>query len=186
MITNRENYAKLQVKRDSLAAEAKIIRRKERSFRKWIIKSGAFGANYLADMQAKGWEIKHVAPKGRPGMSAEERAEYKAGKWAHIARIRKLNPRYDESARYSLWLHRTDDVRNEARATNLAIAYMKGVPYSVVETPSKNPNKAFQRRPDAKKIWKLVTRYPLRNDESTEDMKYLEDWLKGSNLTNSD
>jgi hypothetical protein len=184
MITNYLNYEKLRVKRDNLADEARLIRRREKKYRKWVIKtlsyshSGLEQNNYLEDLRGKGWQVEFVKPQGRPGMSETERAEYKAGKWSHIARVRKLNPRHDEGIRYILYSHRTSEVRNEARATHLAIAYMKGVPYSVVETKSKNANKAIQRKPDLKKIWKLVQKYPTINDESVEDIKHLESWLR--------
>lgn len=179
---NRVNLASLQVKRDNLAEEARIIRRKEIKAKKWIsrtLKSEVpFGDNTIKDLESRKWQVT-VQPHGYKGMTAEERETYKLRKWKYTARLRKLNRNYNEAVRYSLWEHRTTVVRPEARATNLAIAYMKGVPYSVVETPAKSKSKRFQNRPDPKRIWKIVQKRPLVNDESVEDIKHLESWLEG-------
>ncbi len=58
----------------------------------------------------------------------------------------------DESIRNALYLHRTIDVRKEARICQLALAAVKGVPYSVVE-------KSAKREPDWKKIIAKVDRH---------------------------
>lgn len=63
----------------------------------------------------------------------------------------------DESIRNSLHLHRTIDVRKEARICQLALAAVKGVPYSRVE-------KWTRIEPDWKKVLAKVDRHSATND----------------------
>ena len=54
--------------------------------------------------------------------------------------IRKEEKKLTGYARASLYLHRIQDVRNEARATQLAIAFLKGKDYKKVEPNIKEPH----------------------------------------------
>lgn len=57
------------------------------------------------------------------------------GMWSTYKSHPDLYKLYDKYG--SLMSHRRWDVRNESRATHLARAYIKGVPYKVVETKTK-------------------------------------------------
>lgn len=63
----------------------------------------------------------------------------------------------DENIRNSLHLHRTIDVRKEARICQLALAAVKGVPYQALERNAKS-------EPDWKKIIAKVDRHSATND----------------------
>lgn len=84
---------KLKIKANTLAAEARIIRKNEKRLRKF---------NQL-----------------------------------HMAQ--KRNYHWADSARESLYRHRIDVVRPEARATHLARAYLKGSAYRSVEQSTRQP-----------------------------------------------
>ena len=95
--------AKFRVKINSLAAEARIIRREEGKMTPW-----------------KGEDCEN-------GFTAMRR----------------------ESDRGCLTWHRTSVVRDEARKTQLAYAFLRGVPYSVVERNGSKPV------PHAE-VWRIV------------------------------
>jgi hypothetical protein len=63
----------------------------------------------------------------------------------------------DESIRNSLHLHRVIDVRKEARITQLALAAVRGVPYSILERNARI-------EPDWKKVLAKVDRHSATND----------------------
>ena len=73
-----------------------------------------------------------------------------------------------DRARHSLYEHRTWDVRRETRATNLARAFIKGMPYRKVE-PKTNPN-SYEMGYMTGRIEKLVKKYAkLPGDVDTRE-----------------
>lgn len=70
----------------------------------------------------------------------------------HLKLIGKL-----EHERFQLYSHRTNDVRNEARATYLAIAFIKGKPYTSVEPKRKNESHFYAYILD--RIFSMVAKY---------------------------
>jgi hypothetical protein len=174
----------LKIKRNSLAAEARIIRRKELKFKKkWITRSeyGDFHGgcpesnNYLSGKREDGWDVK-VRPIGHPNMTEDQRTEYRQKQWGYIAKMRKLNRSYNIGLGLQLMEHRIKVVRPEARATNLAIAYLQGKKYDRVETQSKDIGKRFQKKPDLDKVWRMVCKYGPFED-SPANKECLEAWL---------
>jgi hypothetical protein len=57
--------------------------------------------------------------------------------------------------------HRKTTVRNEARATQLAIAFMRGVPYKVMER--KCENVWLRNYPIAKRMASMIVKYSNKN-----------------------
>jgi hypothetical protein len=65
----------------------------------------------------------------------------KAKSLAEEAKIIRKLENHPADANHELYLHRVTQVRNEARATQLAIAFMKGKEYKTIEKSVKDPNK---------------------------------------------
>lgn len=77
----------------------------------------------------------------------------------------------------SLYLHRTYDVRNENRATFLARAYLRGVPYSSVERSRKEEGEYNFIVKVIPRILTMINKY--RQKGSSEYTKQdLLDWIK--------
>lgn len=87
-------------------------------------------------------KAKHLALE--PAIIRKE--EYKLlNQIKHLKKYHQVNDNYSDivypvhSKWSSLQYHRKWDVRNEARATHLARAYIKGIPYKDVELKCKDP-----------------------------------------------
>ncbi len=77
--------------------------------------------------------------------------------------------------RDSLILHRRWNVRNEARATELARAYLAGKPYSRIE--QKRNDEALFQRCIVPRIVAMVTKYGTKEQRSV-DRKIIQEWSK--------
>lgn len=78
-----------------------------------------------------------------------------------------------DQERNGLYLHRIRDVRGEARAANLAYAFVRARPYAVVEPAGSSPI-PFNRVAD------LVAKYGyIARAQAVEQLKA---WLKGEQL----
>lgn len=69
---------------------------------------------------------------------------------------------------YSLYLHRTQDVRNENRATFLARAFLKGVPYKTVEQSRKDDGEYQFWNTVIPRALKLINKYGKKKIEADE------------------
>jgi hypothetical protein len=76
----------------------------------------------------------------------------------------------------SLVNHRRWNVRNEARATELARAYLKGTPYLTVEKRSKDNDVMFQMY-IVPRIVAMVTKYG-KGDQRRIDRSHIKEWSK--------
>jgi phosphoribosylanthranilate isomerase len=98
-------------------------------------------------------------------------------KW-RIHDLKQLNKPVDklENTRHSIYLHRVYDVRFEARATYLARAYIKGIPYYVVET---NPRrKEYESHFNLKvlpRVAEMATKYGGKGKITVDNIK---EWIK--------
>ena len=72
--------------------------------------------------------------------------------------------------------HRVHDVCNEARATQLAIAFLKHQPYHSVEPALKEPNHV-KHKAVAKRIVSMIRKYGNYRTFATSD---LNDWSDGA------
>jgi hypothetical protein len=93
--------------------------------------------------------------------------------------FRKNQDKSNEDKAYyaylNLYLHRKGIVRTEARATNLARAFLKGIPYNQVEKKTTVDNKPYTV---VNRIIKMVAKYGPSSNE-VEVSKKVQDWLKG-------
>ena len=87
------------------------------------------------------------------------REEIKAKKSARYHREHQdeENAARYEKTRLSLYEHRIDVVRSECRATNLARAYIKGMPYRAVERSTRAS--ATEQGRLIKRVHKLINKY---------------------------
>lgn len=76
----------------------------------------------------------------------------------------------------SLHQHRKWNVRNEARATELARAFLIGKPYSEVEQKRKPENEFKFQRYIIPRIMAMVNKYNGKNEMYTE--QFIKDWSK--------
>ncbi len=76
----------------------------------------------------------------------------------------------------SLINHRRWNVRNEARATELAIAYLKGKPYLTVEKRAKDNDVMFQMY-IVPRIVAMVTKYG-KGEQRKIDRTHIKEWSK--------
>ena len=80
--------------------------------------------------------------------------------------------------RASLHLHRTVEVRNEARSTHLALGFLRGTPYTKMELPLRPLNaghlkskNATRTAPDWKRVEQLVLKYGQQYFDSEQDLR---------------
>lgn len=140
------NLFKLKVKIKSLAAEAKIIR----------------------EMELKGKPIPLTEDRIRPSESIKDGHKFNTQKKPKIKRF------YPESVRNSLYAHRTLDVRHEARSTQIAYAFLRGIPLSKVE--AKPVKQAYgYGSPNWIRVFRIVEKYG--NGTETQYNELLE-WIK--------
>jgi hypothetical protein len=103
------------------------------------------------------------------------RLERKALSSARGARARKTNVLQKHEAQYlSLRWHRIGPVRDEARASLLTQAYLRGMPYKAVEHPNSTPI-------PMSRVVDLLAKYsPIENSaqDKPTDMTFA-DWMKG-------
>lgn len=75
-----------------------------------------------------------------------------------------------------LYLHRVVSVRMEARAAQLAYAYLKGYKYKDLEDPN-----TTKKKPDANRVWKLIKRYSdirhMSLDDKIANVKDFGKWI---------
>lgn len=76
----------------------------------------------------------------------------------------------------SLHQHRKWNVRNEARATELARAFLIGKPYSEVEQKRKPENEFKFQHYIIPRIMAMVNKYNGKNEVYTE--KFIQDWSR--------
>lgn len=76
----------------------------------------------------------------------------------------------------SLHTHRKWNVRNEARATELARAFLIGKPYSEVEQKRKPENEFKFQQFIIPRIMAMVNKYNGKNEVYT--MQFIKDWSK--------
>lgn len=79
---------------------------------------------------------------------------------------RCVGPKHD-STRGHLWWHRVSDVRKEQRSTFLALAFLRGVQYRVVESPN-------SKLVDTKAVLRILQSLALKTKMSEQ----LDLWLK--------
>ena len=72
-----------------------------------------------------------------------------------------------------IYLHRVIDVRNEARATGLARAYIAGKEYKKTE-PSRNPDNEYKFEKIKGRLYRLILKY---GDRSCKEK--IDNWLSG-------
>ena len=84
---------------------------------------------------------------------------------------KKLTGEDNQPMRESLAMHRRWNVRNESRATGLARAYLKGVPYQVVEPSCKD---TMKRSLVLSRVLNMANKYGL-NKCSRDDLAA---WVK--------
>lgn len=77
----------------------------------------------------------------------------------------------DEYGINPIYLHRTIDVRNEARATHLARAFLSHKQYKSTE-PSRKPEKEMQFNKVKKRLYKIVYKYGKGSQEVVDN------WLR--------
>jgi len=131
---------RLKIKNLTLAQEARIIRRKENSMRKWKKRISEQHKAALQTIQGQ------VDPKALPTgiFKGLKKYEYKE------------NRQYDPDVRHDLREYRLKVVRPMARASHLALGYMKNMPYRVMERMAYDS-------PDWKEVWKNVTRFGVKD-----------------------
>lgn len=77
--------------------------------------------------------------------------------------------------RQSLYQHRTWDVRRESRATNLARAYIKGVPYRAVEP--KTHRNDYETAYMTGRVEKLVKKYAPQDGGIEKTREGIQEWM---------
>lgn len=110
---------------------------------------------------------KHLALE--PGIiKLEERKLLKRAKYKYVEDL------YDKV--YSLVNHRKIDVRNEARATQLAIAYLKGKNYNKVEQKRKpGTDYVFYQR-ILPRVLVMIRKYGVIQEHRKINMDDLKEW----------
>lgn len=99
----------------------------------------------------------------------EEKKLKRAIKW-HTSRQLECGKLQGE--RHSLWSHRTNEVRNENRATFLARAYIAGKPYHVIEQ-SRTPEKEYAfKTVIIPRIHAMVAKYGDKNTTREQISKW--------------
>jgi hypothetical protein len=166
----------LIVKLAGLAEEARTIRRQEKKLKKWrrrveTRENASFTPEEIAAWEKSKWQVKIQTPPNKP-LTATERKAHRANVWKERAKMRKLNPKPNPELAYKLWEHRTKKVRPESRAGYVALAYIKGVPYRVIE-----PGTTLQNRLDTARVWYHVTKFSAIEDTKAEKTKF-DLWLK--------
>lgn len=91
----------------------------------------------------------------------EEKKAIKSAKW-HREKQEVEEAGAFERVRKSLYEHRIDVVRFEARATNLARAYIKGTPYRAIERSTKD-QAGYKRGRLMGRVQKLICKYHDKN-----------------------
>jgi hypothetical protein len=92
--------------------------------------------------------------------------------------LKQIRNGYDMLAKYTeLVYHRKNDVRNEARATQLAIAYLKGKPYSKVELKRKSETEYLFQNKILPRVLVMVRKYGTIEQRKIE-MGTLKEWSK--------
>jgi hypothetical protein len=135
----------LEIKHNSLAAELRIIRRKEAAHRKWKRRIAKEHKAKLDELAKAGLET--VTPGALAGIRKYEYVE---------------NRNYNPDLRWTLREHRLVKVKPEARAAHLALGYLKGMPYRKMETIAFNA-------PNWAKVWYNVLSFGgLPNDDDTK------------------
>lgn len=109
-----------------------------------------------------------------------ERAALKI-KAKHLAEeariIRKEEVKWRGNDKLYFKLHRKGTVRNEARATQLAIAFLRGVPYEVVERKCYDTWK--RDTVIVKRIMAMATKYGNENLRKDMIEVKVRDWIRG-------
>lgn len=117
--------------------------------------------------------MKYITARNRTALKIK--AKHLAAE-AKIIRKEEKNWRGDDRAFFRD--HRVTTVRNEARATHLAVAFLRGVPYNVLEQKCHD---VHIRREVSKRMQAMITRYcnyelreltnhcPTLPDESTRE-----------------
>lgn len=104
----------------------------------------------------------------------EEHKLIKSARWA-----RKFKDSYEtniiRNTYESIYLHRICDVRKEARATHLARAYLKGMPYSKVEA-NRKPGREYEFYLILPRVVTMVNKYGKRSAK-TKDL--VVSWVNG-------
>ncbi len=173
----------LQIKLAALADEARIIRRKEEKYKKWIRRTIPLDSTMSEEakkgFEEKGWKIKIQAPRSNVSMpqTSEEKAEYRTNVWKQKARLRRLNRQHNPELRHSLWNHRVYKVRPEARACHLALGFMKERPYKTIEVTCHDNNKVDNIL--IEKIWFNVSKFSKREETSEKGKELIKNWLEG-------
>lgn len=90
---------------------------------------------------------------------------------------------FEKSKWHGLYTHRTVDVRNEARASQLAYAYIRGKPFSFVERNT-NPYGEYgavcsSLNPIIARVVKMVNKYG--NQKKDVDFTTISKWIKETN-----
>lgn len=91
--------------------------------------------------------------------------------------LKQIRNGYDMLVKYnSLVYHRKNDVRNEARATQLAIAYLKSKKYNKVELKRKPETEfAFQNK-ILQRVLVMVRKYGTTVEQRKIEMTTLKEW----------
>jgi hypothetical protein len=93
--------------------------------------------------------------------------------------LKQIRHGYDVLARYhSLVIHRKTDVRNEARATQLAIAYLKGKPYSKVELKRATGTEYLFQNKILPRVHIMVRKYGTTLEQRKIEMDTLREWSR--------
>jgi hypothetical protein len=99
-----------------------------------------------------------------------------AGEARIIKRLEKSRQTHPKLAA-SLHMHRTHEVRSEARSTHLALGFLRGVPYKAMELPLRPLNEGHKRSlnmtrtaPDWKRVEQLVNKYGQQYFEGAQDL----------------
>lgn len=141
------NLKYLKIKSKTLAAEARIIRKEEMKLQTFIQAASFSPSKVIPSLDDVRNNVKtQLASKGITDEKSIQRIMMKAEtKWRRNIQAQKtfsrISGRNDLSdivsshdmTRESMYRHRKDVVRPEARATFIAIAYIRGIPYENVE-----------------------------------------------------
>lgn len=143
---NKLEYVKVKIK--SLSDEARSIRKQEhkqkKSYRDILLRDRLRRDGAIPGNSCGKWTIDKVT-NNVVTLTQTIQTSYKDGNQAvfHVTKNINLNwvPTQEDFARaFETWRglqeHRRLTVRNEARATYLAYAYIQGIPYNVVENSS--------------------------------------------------
>lgn len=142
----------LKIKRNTLAFEAQEIRNYERH----TLANGRALAGRYHRKHDKDEEVPKMPPKTEKALALEESA-------------RKSQEAYDLF--WGLQHHRKNVVRKEARDTHIALHFLKGGDYSVIE------RKAYQQ-PNWDNIERMVLKYAEDEDIRITKQRF-EEWCQG-------